>query len=139
MHGHNFRRQVRVVRCDQTVATWDALVVWVAQQAGHLLVLPSLANFPGLDLVESVDGKIVGEYQLKMGDGRPSCASHLPGAAWLMAGDPPGQPRVRADGWTKAGDAEMTSFLGASLFRAIPKLWLEPLCVVEQAAKRVKH
>jgi hypothetical protein len=129
-----------VVRCDQTVTTWDALVAWVAQTNGqHLLVLPSLSNFPGVDLVEAVDGKIVGEYQLKTGDGKPSCAAHLPGAAWLMAGDPPGQPRVRADGWTKAGDAEMKSFLGDSLFRAIPKLWLEPLCVVEQAAKRVKQ
>jgi hypothetical protein len=81
--------------------------------------------------------KIVGEYQLKTGDGKPSCAAHLPGAAWLMAGDPPGQPRVRDDGWIKAGDAEMKSFLGASLFCAIPKLWLEPLSVVGQAAKRV--
>ena len=47
------------------------------------------------------------------------------------------EPRVRDDGWIKAGDVEMksTSFLGASLylFRAIPKLWLEPLSVVEQA------
>ena len=129
-----------VVRCDQTVTTWDALVAWVAQTNGqHLLVLPSLSNFPGADLVEAVDGKIVGEYQLKAGDGKPSCAAHLHGAAWLMAGDPPGQPRVRDDGWIKAGDAEMKSFLGASLFRAIPKLWLEPLSVVEQAAKRVKH
>ena len=54
----------RVVRCDQTDATWDALVRWVAQRHGHLLVLPSLATFPGVDLVEAVDG-IVGEYQLK--------------------------------------------------------------------------
>jgi hypothetical protein len=131
-----------VVRCDQTVTTWDALVAWVAQTNGqHLLVLPSLSNSPGVDLVEVVDGKIVGEYQLKTaaGHGKPPCAAHLHGAAWLMAGDPPGQPRVRDDGWINAGDAEMKSFLGASLFRAVPKLWLEPLSVVEQPAKRVQH
>ena len=128
-----------VVRCDQTVRTWDALVHWVAQRPGHLLVFPSLANFPGDDLVEAIDGKIVGEYQLKTGDGKPSCEAHLRAAAWLMAGDPPGRARVRDDHWIKAGEAEMTSFLGDSLFRAIPKLWLQPLSVVEKAAKRVKH
>jgi hypothetical protein len=50
----------------------------------------------------------------------------IPGAAWLMAGDPPGQPRVRDDGWIKlkAGDAEMKSW--APPCSAPFQMWLEP-------------
>ncbi len=113
-----------VVRCPHSVASWADLESWIASNApGHALVLPSAAAFPGVDLIECVGGKPVGEYQLKLSDGAPSCPAHLPGAAWLMVGDPPSSPRARADGWIKCGRDEMASFLGDSLHRAMPHLW----------------
>jgi hypothetical protein len=113
-----------VVGCPAHIVSWDALESWIATDVpGHALVLPSAAAFPGIDIIECVDRKPVGEYQVKTGDGQPSCAAHLRDAAWLMVGDGPNKPYARADGWIKCGREEMKSFLGDSLHCAVPHLW----------------